>query len=211
MRPDADHRVGVAVQSQIALARAESEPVSTRLEPPAHRGSTRTSYARPLRAGRKIFGPLACFAFQEPMKRCSKCGEEKPPTDFRRDPSRKDGRYPQCKACERLWRQENAKKKRAQGRTKDLAVVHLDVDQPDCLLRGMRNPRTEDVSRAGSWSTCLTRHKLPASVWARPGAGGLDVSGTGPAAEAAERSVPLSGHVGDGAAVVALWRAQTAP
>jgi NAD-dependent SIR2 family protein deacetylase len=42
------------------------------------------------------------------MKRCSKCGEEKPPTEFRRDRSRKDGRYPQCKACERLWRQENA-------------------------------------------------------------------------------------------------------
>jgi hypothetical protein len=44
----------------------------------------------------------------EPMKRCSKCGEEKPPTEFRRDRSRKDGRYPQCKACEPLWRQENA-------------------------------------------------------------------------------------------------------
>ena len=44
----------------------------------------------------------------EPMKRCSKCGEEKPPTEFRRDRSRKDGRYPQCKACERLWRQENS-------------------------------------------------------------------------------------------------------
>jgi NAD-dependent SIR2 family protein deacetylase len=42
------------------------------------------------------------------MKRCTKCGEEKPPTDFRRDRSRNDGRYPQCKACERLWRQENA-------------------------------------------------------------------------------------------------------
>jgi hypothetical protein len=30
------------------------------------------------------------------------------PTEFRRDRSRKDGRYPQCKACERLWRQENS-------------------------------------------------------------------------------------------------------
>jgi hypothetical protein len=43
-----------------------------------------------------------------PMKRCTKCGDEKPPTEFRRDRSQKDGRYPQCKACERLWRQENA-------------------------------------------------------------------------------------------------------
>jgi hypothetical protein len=42
------------------------------------------------------------------MKRCSKCGDEKPPTEFRRDRSRKDGRYPQCKACERRWQQEHA-------------------------------------------------------------------------------------------------------
>jgi hypothetical protein len=42
------------------------------------------------------------------MKRCTKCREKKPPTDFRRDRSRKDGRYPHCKACERRWRQENA-------------------------------------------------------------------------------------------------------
>jgi hypothetical protein len=42
------------------------------------------------------------------MKRRSKCRDEKAPTEFRRDRSRKDGRYPQCKACERRWRQENA-------------------------------------------------------------------------------------------------------
>jgi hypothetical protein len=44
----------------------------------------------------------------EPVKRCARCGEEKRSTEFRRDRSRKDGRYPQCKACERLWRQGNA-------------------------------------------------------------------------------------------------------
>jgi hypothetical protein len=42
------------------------------------------------------------------LKRCTKCQEEKPREEFRRDRSRKDGRYPQCKACERLWRQEHA-------------------------------------------------------------------------------------------------------
>jgi NAD-dependent SIR2 family protein deacetylase len=42
------------------------------------------------------------------MKRCTKCEEEKPPAEFRRDRSQKDGRYPKCKACERRWRQENA-------------------------------------------------------------------------------------------------------
>jgi hypothetical protein len=42
------------------------------------------------------------------LKRCTKCGEEKPPAEFSRDRSRKDGRYPQCKACVRQGQQENA-------------------------------------------------------------------------------------------------------
>jgi hypothetical protein len=42
------------------------------------------------------------------LKRCTKCGEEKPTAEFSRDRSRKDGRYPQCKACVRCWHQENA-------------------------------------------------------------------------------------------------------
>ena len=44
----------------------------------------------------------------EDLKRCTKCGEEKPLAAFSRDRSRKDGRYPQCKACVRRWQQENA-------------------------------------------------------------------------------------------------------
>ena len=65
------------------------------------------------------------------LKRCTKCGEEKPPAEFSCDRSRKDGRAPWCKACVRRWQQENAEhlaeyhlrwqqanrdKKRAQGR-----------------------------------------------------------------------------------------------
>jgi NAD-dependent SIR2 family protein deacetylase len=42
------------------------------------------------------------------QKRCTKCGEEKPPEEFSRDRSRKDGRYPQCKACVRRCNKENA-------------------------------------------------------------------------------------------------------
>jgi hypothetical protein len=42
------------------------------------------------------------------LKRCTKRGEEKPPTEFRRDRSRKDGRYPRCKACVRQWQHKNA-------------------------------------------------------------------------------------------------------
>jgi hypothetical protein len=42
------------------------------------------------------------------MKRCTRCGEEKPPTEFSRDRSRKDGRAPWCKTCIRRWQQANA-------------------------------------------------------------------------------------------------------
>jgi hypothetical protein len=44
------------------------------------------------------------------LKRCTKCGEKKPRAQFSRDRSRKDGRYPQCKACVMRWRQENAER-----------------------------------------------------------------------------------------------------
>jgi hypothetical protein len=43
-------------------------------------------------------------------ERCTKYGEEKPRPEFSRDRSRKDGRYPQCKACVMRWRQENAER-----------------------------------------------------------------------------------------------------
>ena len=36
-------------------------------------------------------------------KRCSKCGEVKPLEEFRRDRSRKLGRFPQCRECERQY------------------------------------------------------------------------------------------------------------
>ena len=35
------------------------------------------------------------------MKRCSKCGEVKPLEEFRRDRSKKLGRYSRCRECER--------------------------------------------------------------------------------------------------------------
>lgn len=36
-------------------------------------------------------------------KRCSKCGEVKPLEEFRRDRSKKLGRFPQCRECERQY------------------------------------------------------------------------------------------------------------
>ena len=38
-------------------------------------------------------------ATQLALKRCSKCGEEKPLDQYAKDKSRKDNAYPQCKAC----------------------------------------------------------------------------------------------------------------
>ena len=37
------------------------------------------------------------------MKRCSRCGEVKPLEEFRRNRSQKQGRYPQCRECERQY------------------------------------------------------------------------------------------------------------
>jgi hypothetical protein len=51
---------------------------------------------------------LASTSASDDLKRCTKCGEEKPRAEFGRDRSRKDGRYPQCKACVRRWQEENA-------------------------------------------------------------------------------------------------------
>ena len=40
-------------------------------------------------------------------KVCSKCKEEKPISEFCRDKRRKDGLYPQCKLCCKLYYHEN--------------------------------------------------------------------------------------------------------
>jgi hypothetical protein len=53
---------------------------------------------------------LASTSASDDLKRCTKCGEEKPRAEFSRDRSRKDGRYPQCKACVREWHQQNAER-----------------------------------------------------------------------------------------------------
>jgi hypothetical protein len=42
------------------------------------------------------------------LKRCTKCGEEKPRAEFSRVRSRKDGRAAHCKVCVRRWHRENA-------------------------------------------------------------------------------------------------------
>jgi hypothetical protein len=92
------------------------------------------------------------------LKRCTKCGQEKPRVEFSRDRSRKDGRYPQCKACVRQWHQEKAEhladyhrrwqqanrdKQRAQQRR------HWERkrDEPDYRGRRRANARRRDRER----------------------------------------------------------------
>lgn len=45
------------------------------------------------------------------MKRCSKCGEDKPPSDFFRDARKRDGLQTKCKVCHaamaRDWEKRN--------------------------------------------------------------------------------------------------------
>ena len=40
------------------------------------------------------------------MKRCGKCGKEKPRSEFCGDRNRKDGLYPQCRECLKVYRRE---------------------------------------------------------------------------------------------------------
>lgn len=44
------------------------------------------------------------------LKRCSKCKEEKTRDCFVKDKNRKDGLYPQCKACRKKFDQDNKEK-----------------------------------------------------------------------------------------------------
>jgi len=49
----------------------------------------------------------------ELTKRCSRCSQYKPLSEFKNDCSRKGGKYPQCRGCEREYREQNSEKIRA--------------------------------------------------------------------------------------------------
>jgi hypothetical protein len=66
-------------------------------------GVARSEHSPPLASAYRAPTPASVD-----LKRCTKCGEEKPRAEFSRDRSRKDGRAPWCKACVRCWHQENA-------------------------------------------------------------------------------------------------------
>ena len=58
------------------------------------------------------------------MKRCSKCRQRKPRSEFSKDRSRKDGLQNRCKPCNRKivkkWAKENPDKKRENDRAHEL-------------------------------------------------------------------------------------------
>jgi hypothetical protein len=72
------------------------------------------------------------------LKRCTKCGEEKPPAAFSRDRSRNDGRAPWCKACVRRWQQENAE---------HLADYHLRWQQANRDMKRAQGGRYRERER----------------------------------------------------------------
>lgn len=52
-------------------------------------------------------------AEQEKLKRCSTCHEHKPLTGFSKNRAQRDGYQNRCKACEAVYREANAEKRRA--------------------------------------------------------------------------------------------------
>jgi hypothetical protein len=68
------------------------------------------------------------------MKRCSKCGEEKPLEEFSPSPRTSTGRRPECKACNRLYQRER--------RAKD----------PEKVRAITRRSRMRNATASASWT-----------------------------------------------------------
>jgi hypothetical protein len=92
------------------------------------------------------------------FKSCTKCGAEKPRAEFSRDRSRKDGRYPQCKACVREWHQQNAERvaeyhlrwqrgNRDKQRAQNRAYRERKREDPEYRERRRANARRRDRER----------------------------------------------------------------
>ena len=64
------------------------------------------------------------------MKRCRKCGEDKPLDEFHLRPSSKDGRYSTCKVCVRKRNRTNYVNGRGK-RDVDFKMVRCDI----CVFR----------------------------------------------------------------------------
>jgi hypothetical protein len=104
-----------------------------------------------LPAKRISCGP--CPAWDD-VKRCTKCGEEKPLADFSRSRSRKDGCYPQCKACVRRWHHENAQHLAKYHRRWQQA--NRDKTRSQAAATGRSEPKTPSTGSEGAPRPAVT-------------------------------------------------------
>jgi hypothetical protein len=99
------------------------------------------------------------------MKRCTRCGEQKPLAAFRHDRSRKDGGYSQCRACEKEWRTAKAEHLKAYHHAwnranPDKKRAHDFEDSAESVVDACWNSRPRGRPFSSSSTTCA-----PLSRW----------------------------------------------
>ena len=95
-------------------------------------------------------------------KRCSKCGEVKSLEEFRRDRSRKLGRFPQCRECERQYERAYYPRSTAPHHTYPLLKDRAWVEQQ--YSREFRSIAEIATMVGCSYSTAhaaIAAHRLP--------------------------------------------------
>jgi len=65
---------------------------------------------------------------RQPVKRCTKCGIEKPRTEFNKHPKLKDGLRPSCRECDRRSQRARYARKGEEVRTKNRENYHRNVE-----------------------------------------------------------------------------------
>jgi len=96
------------------------------------------------------------------VKRCTKCGEVKSLEGFRRDRSKKQGRYSRCRACERQREMEYHPKSTAHLRTYPLLRDRAWVEQQ--YSREFRSIAEIATMVGCNYSTAwraIKRHQIP--------------------------------------------------
>src|SRR5690606_21678203 len=68
------------------------------------------------------------------MKRCSRCKQEKPETEFGEDQSRKDGLHPYCRECRRAYDREYQRERRKKNAARNPGEVVVPPEKrcPEC-------------------------------------------------------------------------------
>jgi NAD-dependent SIR2 family protein deacetylase len=95
-------------------------------------------------------------------KRCPKCGETKPLDAFRRDRSKKQGRFSRCRECERQYERARCPKSTAPHHTYPLLKDRAWVEQQ--YSREFRSIAEIATMVGCSYSTAgraIERHQIP--------------------------------------------------